>query len=363
MNRRHLFGAAAALLAALGLAGCRDEAPPGAVQPAAAPGITWHMVTAWPKDYPGLGSGAESFAQRVAAMSGGRLSIQVHAAGEWLPALGVFDAVAAGRAQMGHGASSYWKGKSAAAPFFTAQPFGLSAAEMHAWLQQGGGMALWQEAYAPFGLKPLVVGNTGMRMGGWFNKEINGLEDLEGLRVRMPGLGGEVLKRFAATTVELAEGEVPGALQRGVIDVAGGGSPYNDLAAGLPRFARFYYYPGWQEPQAVVELLLNQQAWDSLSADLQAIVEEAARGSTQRMLDEYTHHNAAALAELKQQGVVLRRFPDEVLAALRHESEQVLEQLASQNQLNARIWASLKAFRAQSGEMHRLAEKEQYNWR
>lgn len=367
MKRRQLFGSAAALLAAAGLAGCREEpaAPQGAAQPAPVPEprFAWRMVTAWPKDHPGLGTGAESFAERVRTMSGGRLSIEVHAAGEQVPALEVFDTVSRGNAELGHSAAYFWFGKTAAAPFFTAIPFGLSATEMHAWLQHGGGQALWEEAYAPFGLRPLLAGNTGMRMGGWFNKEINSLQDLEGLRVRMPGLGGEVLKRFAAITVNLPEGEVPGTLYNGTIDATDGGGPYNDLAAGLHQFARFYYYPGWQAPQAAIELLINQKAWDALPADLKAIVEEAARGSTRLMQDEYEYYNAEALAELQLQGAVLRRFPDEVLAALRHESEQVLEQLASQNALNGRIWASLKAFREQAGETRELFEKELYNWR
>lgn len=362
MNRRHLLGAAA-LLAAFGLPGCRREtAAPQAEAAPAAPRFTWKMVTAWPQHHPGLGSGAEDFARRVQAMSGGRLSIEVFAAGEQVPVQGMFDVVSRGATELGHGAAYYWRGKTAAAPFFTTIPFGPSATEMHAWLQHGGGQALWEEAYAPYGIKPLAVGNTGMRMGGWFNKQIDSLQDLEGLRVHMPGLGGEVLKRFAATTVSLAESEVPGALYNGSIDVAEGGGPYQDLAAGLHQFARFYYYPGWQAPQAVIELLVNRKAWDALPADLQAIVEEAARGSTQLMLDEYTYNNAAALADLQRQGVVLKRFPDGVLAALRHESEQVLEQLARQNELNGRIWESLQAFRAQADALRQRSEKERYNW-
>ena len=366
MKRRHLLRAGAALLAALGLAGCKDDAAPPA--DARHPGVStqrfaWSMVTAWPKDAPGLADGAEDFARRVAAMSGGRLTISVYAAGERVPALNVFDAVSRGSAQLGHSPAYYWKGRSSAAPFFTSVPFGLSALEMNAWLQHGGGMALWEEAYAPFGIKPLVAGNTGMQMGGWFNKEINSLEDLEGLRVRMPGLGGEVLNRFGATTVNLPGDQLLDALRSGTLDAAEWAGPYGDQALGLPRVARYYYYPGWQEPQAVIELLVNRKAWDSLPADLRAIVEEAARGSTQLMLDDYTYHNAQALAELKQQGVELRRFPEEVLAAMHHEAEEVLERLAGQNELNGRIWASMKAFRAQAAEMHRLTEKELHNWR
>lgn len=362
MTYRYLI--AAALLATLGLAGCKDDTAP-AKQEAATEAKTyqWKMVTTWPKNYPGLGTGAERLAERVKAMSNGRLTIKVYAAGELVPALEVFDSVSRGTAEIGHGAAYYWKGKVASAQFFTAVPFGLSTPEMNAWLTHGGGQALWDEAYAPFGVKPLAAGNSGMQMGGWYNKEINSLDDLKGLKIRMPGLGGEVLNRLGATTVNLPGGEVFTALQTGAIDATDWVSPYNDLAFGLHKAAKYYYYPGWQEPQAVIELLINQKAYDSLPADLQAILTEAARAATQDMLDDYVYNNALALDELKKQGTLLKRFPDEVLAAMRDESEKVLGELAAQSDLNGRIWASMQAFQAQVTPMHQLTEKELYNWR
>ncbi len=364
MKRRHLFGAAA-LLAGLLLTGCKDEQAPATGQSASEPAKTyqWKMVTAWPKNYPGLGTSAERLAERVTTMSGGRLTIKVYAAGELVPALEVFDAVSRGTAALGHGASYYWKGKVPTAQFFTSVPFGLSAIEMNAWLSKGGGQALWEEAYAPFGVLPMVVGNSGMQMGGWFNKEINALDDLRGLKIRMPGLGGEVLTRLGATSVNLPGGEVFTALQTGAIDATDWVSPYNDLAFGLHKAARYYYYPGWQEPQAVLELLVNQKAFDELPADLQAILTEATRAASRDMLDDYTYHNALALDQLKQQGVELKRFPDDVLQAMRNESEQVLGELAAQSELNGRIWASMKAFQAQAEAMHAISEKELYDWR
>ncbi|MVW74137.1 TRAP transporter substrate-binding protein [Pseudomonas xionganensis] len=363
MIRRPLL-LASALLAALGLSGCKEEpAAPQAAATPAAESFQWKMVTAWPKNYPGLGTAAERLAERVKTMSNGRLSIKVYAGGELVPPLEVFDAVSRGTAELGHGAAYYWKGKVPAAQFFTAVPFGLSTSEMNAWLSKGGGQALWDEAYAPYGVKPLVVGNTGMQMGGWYNKEINALDDLKGLKIRMPGLGGEVLSRLGATTVNLPGGEVFTALQTNAIDATDWVSPYNDLAFGLHKAAKFYYYPGWQEPQAVLELLINQKALDSLPADLQAILTEAARAASQDMLDDYVYHNALALAELKQQGTLLKRFPDEVLAAMQHESTLVLGELAAQSELNGRIWASMQAFQAQVSQMHQVSEKELYDWR
>jgi TRAP-type mannitol/chloroaromatic compound transport system substrate-binding protein len=364
MNCRNLLGATLALLATLGLAGCNDEkASPEQAAVAPVQSYQWKMVTAWPKNFPGLGTAAERLAERVATMSNGRLTIKVYAGGELVPPLEVFDAVSRGTAELGHGAAYYWKGKVPAAQFFTAVPFGLSTAEMNAWLSKAGGQQLWDEAYAPFGVKPMAVGNTGMQMGGWYNKEINSLDDLKGLKIRMPGLGGEVLSRLGATTVNLPGGEIFTALQTSAIDATDWVSPYNDLAFGLHKAAKFYYYPGWQEPQAVLELLINQQALDSLPVDLQAILTEAARAANQDMLDDYVYHNALALDELKKQATLLKRFPDEVLDAMHFEAEIVLGELAAQNELNGRIWASMKAFQAQVSQMHQLSEKELYTWR
>ena len=362
MTRRYLL-LAAGLLAALGLAGCDKDKPAAGAAAAPAQTYHWKMVTAWPKNYPGLGTGAERLAERVKLMSGGRLTIKVYAAGELVPAMEVFDSVSRGTTELGHGAAYYWKGKVPTAQFFTSVPFGLSTSEMIAWLSRGGGQALWDVAYAPFGVKPLPAGNSGMQMGGWFNREIESLDDLKGLKIRMPGLGGEVLSRLGATPVNLPGSEVFTSLQTGAIDASDWVSPYNDLAFGLHKSARYYYAPGWQEPQAVIELLINQKAYDSLPPDLQAILGEAARAANQDMLDDYVYNNALALEELKRQGVQLRRFPDEVLDALRRESEFVLGELAAQSELNGRIWASMTAFQAQVTPMHQLTEKELHDWR
>ena len=370
MKRRHLFGVAAAVLASLSLLGCKDEKkveptpePKAAAASEAPQTYNWKMVTAWPKNYPGLGTAAQRLADRVNAMSDGRLTIKVYAAGELVPALEVFDAVSRGTAELGHGAAYYWKGKVPTAQFFTSVPFGLSTSEMNAWLTRGGGQKFWDEAYAPYGVKPMVVGNTGMQMGGWFNKEINSLDDLKGLKIRTPGLGGEVLTRLGATTVNMPGGEVFTALQTGAIDATDWVSPYNDLAFGLHKAAKYYYYPGWQEPQAVLELLVNQKALDSLPGDLRAILTEAALAASRDMVDDYVYNNAMALEQLKQQGTQLKRFPDEVLAAMREQSDKVLGDLAAQSELNGRIWASMKAFQAQVTPMHEISEKELYNWR
>ena len=365
MTRRHSLTFATIITACLVLLGCNQESVSSTDGAAGAQSqiFNWKMVTAWPKNYPALGTSAERVAERINSMSAGRLTIKVYAGGELVPPLEVFDAVSRGTAQMGHGAAYYWKGKTDTAQFFTSVPFGLSAIEMNAWLHKGGGLQLWQEAYAPFGVKPFAIGNSGMQMGGWFNKEIHGLDDLKGLKIRMPGLGGEVLNRLGATTVNLPGSEVFTALQTNAIDASDWVSPYNDLAFGLHKAAKYYYYPGWQEPQAVLELIINQAAWDSLPADLQAIVTEAIRAGNADMLDDFTWNNARALSELKQADVQLRRFPDEVLQAMKQESALVLNDLASKSDLNQRIWDSMQAFQQQVTQMHKISEKELYNWR
>lgn len=364
MKRRELLTAAGLGLGALALSGCKDEQPAAAAGEQSQQRFRWKMVTSWPKNLPGLGTTAEHFAQLVGKLSNGRLSVQVFAAGELVPALEVFDAVASGTAELGHSAAYYWKGKSAAASFFTAVPFGMNAQETNAWLYEGDGLELWRKAYEPFGVLPLPCGNTGVQMAGWFNREINSLDDLRGLKIRMPGFGGEVLARAGATTVSLPGSEIFTALQTGVIDATDWVSPYNDLAFGLHQAAKYYYYPGWQEPSAVLELSINRKAFDALPADLQVIVEQAARSTNQAMLDEYTRRNAEALDTLvSQHGVQLRRLPDPVLQRLRELSQQVLEDTANQEPLNRAVWDSMEAFRQKVWANHALGEQVMYGLR
>ncbi|MEJ6773496.1 MAG: TRAP transporter substrate-binding protein, partial [Porticoccaceae bacterium] len=213
----------------------------------------WKLVTTWPKNYPGLGTAPENFAKKVEAMSGGRLTIKVFGAGQLVPAFEVFDAVAQGTAQVGHGAAYYWTGKSKATSLFTAVPFGLNAQEMNGWLHYGGGLELWRELYAPFNLVPFAGGSTGVQMAGWFNREINSMEDIKGLKMRIPGLGGDVISRAGGVAVTIPGGELYTSMQTGVIDATEWVGPYNDLAFGFHQVAKYYYYPGWHEPGPILE--------------------------------------------------------------------------------------------------------------
>ncbi len=326
--------------------------------------IRWKMVTAWPKNFPGLGTGANKLAELIGEMSGGRLTVKVYGAGELVPPFEVFDAVASGTAQMGHAAAHYWKGKAPASPFFTGVPFGLTGQEMDAWLYYGGGMDLWRELYEPFGLVPAAAGNSTVQMAGWFNKEINALDDLKGLKMRIPGIGGDVIKRVGGTPVNIAGGEIFSALKSGAIDATEWIGPYNDLAFGFHKAAKYYYYPGWQEPGGTLECTINKKALDALPDDLQTIVLEACRVANADLTAEYTARDAMALQTLKEKhGVQVRRLPDEVLKQLRAVSEQVLEELAGKDKQIAKVYESFHQFRAQASAWHDISERAYYNAR
>ncbi len=326
--------------------------------------IRWKMVTTWPKNFPGLGTGANHLAKLINEMSAGRIDVKVYGAKELVGALEIFDAVSQGTAEMGHGASYYWKGKSRAAQFFAAVPFGLTAQEMNGWLYHGGGMELWEETYAPFGLVPGAAGNTGVQMGGWFNKEINSVADLEGLKMRMPGLGGEVLKRAGGTPVLLPGGEIFPALQSGAIDATEWVGPYNDMAFGLHKAAKYYYYPGWHEPGTTLECFVNKAALEALPKDLQMIVRSAIKIANQDMLADFTAKNNKALEQLvTQHGVELRKFPDEVLQKLRLLSDAVVREEADKDPMTKKVYESFVQFRDQATKWHAVSEQAYLNGR
>ncbi|MGV0035799.1 MAG: TRAP transporter substrate-binding protein, partial [Candidatus Azotimanducaceae bacterium WSBS_2022_MAG_OTU7] len=265
----------------------------------------------------------------------------------------------------GHGASYYWKGKIPIAQFFTAMPFGLTAQEINGWLFHGGGMQLWRELYAKYNLVPFAGGNTGVQMAGWFNKEINSLEDIKGMKMRIPGLGGEVFNRAGGTSVNLPGGEIFTSMQTGVIDATEWAGPYNDLAFGLHQVAKYYYYPGWQEPGPNLELIVNKEAWDELPDDLKAIVENASLAVNADLLAEYTARNNAALRELIDvHGVELRQLPADVLSEIRKISYTMTEEVVDPNdELAKRIYDSYKTYRDGVLSYHEISERAYINAR
>ena len=317
----------------------------------------WRLVTSWPKNYPGLGMAPERIADLVEEMSDGQMTITVYGAEEQVPAFGVFDAVSSGSHQMGHSGGYFWKGKVPAAQFFTSVPFGLTADEINAWVNRGGGLELWREIYEPFNIYPIPAGNTGTQMFGWFNKEINSLEDVKGLKMRIPGIGGEVLKEAGGIPVTLPGGELFTALQTGVIDATEWVGPYNDLTFGFHQAAKYYYYPGWHEPGPMLELIINLDEWNSLPKHLQVIIETATKAVNQDMLDEYLAKNNQALTELVEvHGVELRRLPDDVIEEFRTISDQILEELAQEDETIAKVYNSYKSFKEDVSEYHKISE-------
>jgi TRAP-type mannitol/chloroaromatic compound transport system substrate-binding protein len=326
--------------------------------------IEWKLVTTWPKGLPGLGSAPENFARRVGEMSNGRLTVRVYGAGEVVPPFEVFDAVSQGVAEMGHGASYYWKGKIPSSVFYTAVPFGMTAQEMNGWLHYGGGLELWRELYAPFGVRPFAGGSTGVQMAGWFNRELKSASDLDGLKMRIPGLAGEVFAASGGTAVRLAGGEIYTSMQTGVIDAVEWVGPYNDRTLGLMEVAEYYYYPGWHEPGAMLEFTVNQEAFDRLPADLQAIVEGAARATNQDMLDEFTARNNQSLNSLLDDyAVKLRLLPDDVMDVLHSNSVVALEQLKAGDPMAQKIAASYEEFLGGVRRYHEISERAYLNAR
>ncbi len=307
----------------------------------------WRMVTSWPPNFPGHGVSASRLARRLGQLSGGRLDIEVFAAGELVPALEVLDAVSRGTIQLGHSAPIYWRGQIPAAQLFGSVPFGMTPDVFNAWLFHGGGLELWREAYAPHDIVPFPAGNTGPQMGGWFNREINSLADLEGLKMRIPGLGGEVMRRAGVLTVNLPLAEIFTALQTGAIDATEWVGPYNDMAIGLHQAARYYYYPGWQEPSGALELLVSKQAYETLSAELQYMIETTCIAENSYLLAEFNTRNHDALKTLTEEHQVeLRRFPDDVLEALQRYSLEILDELAASDPMAARVYAAYRSFSA-----------------
>jgi TRAP-type mannitol/chloroaromatic compound transport system substrate-binding protein len=318
--------------------------------PLAAPAVAqerheWTMVMPWPKGAPGVGVNAERFVERVQAMSGGRLVIRLFAGGELVPPFESFEAVQSGTADLLHGSPYYWVGKSRAFNYFTTLPFGFNAVELPAWLTYGGGQALWEEAYADFGLQPFFAGSSCVQAGGWFKSEINGWEDLQGLKIRMAGLGGEVMRRAGAVVVLLPPGEILPAMQSGAIDAAEWIGPWNDIAFGLQKVARYYYVPAFHEPGPGLEISVSKARFEALPADLQAIVRSAAAATAQDTTTDFTYHNIQAFGPLlADYDVELRQFSDEIIARLGRITREVVAEIGETDDLTRRIHASYMDF-------------------
>jgi TRAP-type mannitol/chloroaromatic compound transport system substrate-binding protein len=308
--------------------------------------IHWRMVTSWPKNLPILQLGAEWFAKRVEFLSQGRLKIDVHAGGELVGALDVFDAVSEGTAEVGNGCAYYWGKKIPAASWFTTVPFGLKAQDLSTWISQGGGSQLYEETYAPYGVIPMLGGNTGIQMGGWFNREIKNGSDFKGLKMRIPGLGGKVIEKLGAQVVLLPVGDIFKSMQNGTINATEWIGPYHDIRMGFDKVAKYYYAPGWHEPGTANEITINRQAFESLTDDLQGIVRAAVAELNNQVITEFEYYNSRAMLKIvKDRKVILRQFPYSVLRELQRLSAEVLDDEANKDPQAKRVHEAFSKFK------------------
>ncbi len=382
MERREFLGMAtkgAAGAALIGLAGCQSEETPEVVEQAQEtaqevqdviaqesgfPEITWEMATSWPLALDTIYGGAEIFANRLSQITGGKFTVLPRAAGELVGGTEVLDAVESGALQIGHTASYYYTGKSPATAFGTALPFGLTARQQNAWLYEGGGLQLMQDFYAGrFNIIQFPAGNTGAQMGGWYNKEINTAADFEGLKMRIPGLGGQVYDRLGATVQVIPGGEIFQALQTGAIDATEWVGPYDDYKLGFHTVTKYYYYPGWWEPGPTLEVQINLDEYNKLPEEYKAAVQAAAVDANMGMLARYDVKNIGALAQIRDESEVeLRPFSDEVLSAARDASFALYDEFSQQDSDFAAIFTPWNDFRQKISEWHGFNELTYLNY-
>ncbi|MDD9810282.1 MAG: TRAP transporter substrate-binding protein [Gammaproteobacteria bacterium] len=384
MKRRQILkgaaGVAAAGAATVGVVGCtQDDGEKAALQqqlddanakiaemtaaqqaPAAATGrIDVAMVSTWPRDFPGLGTGAQRFAKRVSDMSDGRIAVQYFAGGERVKPFDSFDEVASGNAQMYHGADYYWKGKHPGWAYFTAVPFGMTYTEINAWIRFGGGQELWDELAGGFNLKGLMCGNTGVQMGGWFRQEMNAANDFNGLKMRIPGLGGDVLAKLGASPVSLPGSQIYENLVSGAIDATEWVGPWNDSVMKFYEAAKYYYYPGMHEPGAMLAVGVNKDFWEGLSRADRVTIEAAASMENDVMMSEYNAKNGESLAKLiAEQGVQLRRFNDDIYDSFGEAAAEVFAEVVEHSDLARRIHESFVRSRSDVGAWAKISDQE-----
>ncbi len=350
-SRRKFFKAAAAT-------GVAAVAASSLAAPAvAADRVEIAMVTTWPRDFPGLGTGAQRFAQRLIDMSDGRFQVQYFASGERVKAFDSFDEVASGNAQMYHAADYYWKGKHKAWGYYTAVPFGLTYTELNAWIRFAGGQELWDELGDGFGLKNFLCGNTGVQMGGWFNKKINSANDLKGLKMRIPGFGGEVMAKLGASPVSLPGGQIYENLVSGAIDATEWVGPWNDEIMKFQEAAKYYYYPGMHEPGSALAAGCNKSWLTSLSKADQTMIEAAAAMENDVMMAEFNAKNGAALDRLiNEHGVKLEKFSDKLYDSFAKGAAEVFEEVQASSDLAARTHKSFVKARKDIGSWTNLSD-------
>lgn len=356
-NRRNFLKTAAVAGAGTLIYGCGDRKGHSAAVHTGEK-IEWKMVTAWPPKFPLLGESAEKFAKAVSELSGGRFTIHVYGAGELVPAFESFDAVSQGISELGHSAPYYWAGKIPSVSFFSAVPFGMNTTQANSWLMYGGGLELMREVYGSFNLIPFLIANTGGQTGGWFNRKIESVQDLKGLKMRIPGLGGRIITKAGATTVLSPGAELYTNLERGVIDALEWVGPYHDYLMGFHKIAKYYYYPGWQEPTGVIELIVNKQAYEQLPAEYQAIIRYASQSLLSDSISEAFIRNQEHYVKLRdEEKVNILPFPGEVLSFLKEKTTEVIAEITSSDPFSKKVYHSYIQYQQKFAEWYSVGER------
>ncbi|OHE09392.1 MAG: C4-dicarboxylate ABC transporter [Sulfurimonas sp. RIFOXYD12_FULL_33_39] len=363
MNRRDFF-TTATVSATFALSGCNDnnrEAINYSKHPQKKDGdakvvhvnknkkAVIKLATSWPASFPIMGTGVERFAQRLKDISGGSLEVKIYPKNVLIPDLAVFDAASSGQIDAFHSGPYYWKGKNSAFSLYSGIPFGFTAEEINSWMLFGGGLDLWREQYANYNLYPFMGGNTNIQMGGWFRKEIRSLDDMQGLKMRIPGLGGEVFSKMGVNSVLLPAGEIYTSLERGVIDATEWVGPALDIKMGFYKVAP-YYYSGWHEPGSILELTFNKQFWNKLSYEHQAMIEVASSEMNSNMTYEFHSENIKALKKLKELNIAIHQFPKDVTNAGKAALAEVLAKLSKENGDFDKVYKSIQNHLALSKE-------------
>lgn len=359
MKRRQIISTVAlgaATTTVIGACGQTTSANSTGATSADLPSVRWRMATSWPKSLETIFGGAETVCNRISEMTEGRFIIQPFAAGEIVPGLQVLDAVQAGTVECGHTAAYYYVGKNAALGFGTSVPFGLNAQQQNAWLYHGGGLDAMNKIYSDFSVVSFPAGNTGAQMGGWFKREIRAVSDLNGLKMRIPGLGGEVMARLGVNVQVLPGGEIYLALERGAIDAAEWVGPYDDEKLGLNKAAQYYYYPGWWEPGSMLEVQVNRAAWDKLPKEYQEVFKAASYEANLNMLSQYDALNGAALKRMVEGGTQLTAYSEEIMKAARAASFDLYEENAGKDAVYKEVYDGWKAFRQEVYEWNKINE-------
>jgi TRAP-type mannitol/chloroaromatic compound transport system substrate-binding protein len=362
LNRRDFLKGGVAVGGAVAISGCTSSEVES-VNINRGKKVRLRLATSWPDSFPIMGTGVERFARRVEVISGGSLIIKVYPKNRLVPPLAVFDTTSIGQLDIFHSGPYYWKGKNSAFSIFGGVPFGMTPDESVGWFRNGDGLELWRELYGKHNLYPLLGGNTGPQMGGWFRKAINRVEDLDGLKMRIPGLAGELFSRLGVNSVLLPAGEIFMALERGTLDATEWVGPALDKRMGFHKVAK-HYYSGWNEPGSILELTFNKSSWENLSSEHKEIIEVASNELHSEMSQNFHYENGLALQELqKDSSIKIGSFPDEVTKKAKSEFDKLIDRLTSENSDFRRVWDSYSSYQSVVRQWTDLSVKSYLNER